>query len=121
MTNEKTDMLKAAYNGSYYTITGVGGKRDEWINGYNKLMKEQGIGEVPAENWIEFSGQDMNVIYHLKGNVRYPNNLCFLAFPIDGLNVNKLAMFKLEMQDRWFDDIVENNKWHNGDYDEEED
>ena len=32
-----------------------------------------------------------------------------MAFPLDGLDVNKLAMFKLQMRDRWFDDIVDNN------------
>ena len=34
----------------------------------------------------------------------------FLAFPLDGLNVNKLAILKLQLGDRWFDDIVDNLK-----------
>lgn len=30
-------------------------------------------------------------------------------FANDGLVIPKLAMFKYAMQDRWFDDIVDNN------------
>lgn len=31
-----------------------------------------------------------------------------LMFPLDGLNVGKLAMFKIRFGVRWFDDIVDN-------------
>ena len=45
----------------------------------------------------------------LLGSNRYPDDLVFLAFSLDGLDVGKLAMFKLRFGARWFDDIVENN------------
>ena len=100
-------MFEEMYEGSYYTITGCGGDLKEWMDGYEKMLKEEGIGR-PVE-WVEFTGKDMNEHFHLKGSVAYHDDLHFLAFPLDGLNVGKLAMFKLAMQDRWFDDIVENN------------
>lgn len=104
ITNE---MLKAAYDGSYYTITGAGGDLQEWKDGYAAMLKEQGIGEI--SKWIDFTGKDMNSEFNLSGNNRYPDELHFLAFSLDGLEIAKLAMFKLKMGDRWFDDIVNNN------------
>jgi len=52
----------------------------------------------------------MNDYYNLTGSNAYQNSLNFLAFSLDNLNINKLAMFKLRCQDRWFDDIVDNNR-----------
>lgn len=100
-----TDFEKM-YKGSYYTITGAANV-DEYINGYNEILAKEEIG-TPKE-WIMFKGKDMNKYYNLQGNCKYKNNLTFLAFPLDGLNVGKLAMIKLAMEDRWFDDIVDNN------------
>lgn len=93
--------------GSWYTITGCGGDLDEWKAGYEGLLKREGIGHI--KEWAEFTGKDMNVHYGLTGDNAYPDDLHFLAFPLDGLNTPKLAMFKMRMDDRWFDDIVANN------------
>jgi len=93
--------------GSWYTITGCGGDLSEWKNGYQELLDKQSIGTI--QQWADFTGAEMNVHYHLTGDNAYPDDLHFLAFPLDGLDVGKLAMFKLRMEDRWFDDIVSNN------------
>lgn len=100
------------YNGSWYTITGAGGNLNEWKHGYNELLAREEIGK-PVE-WISFKGKDMNEYYGLTGSNAYQDDLTFLAFPLIGLNVNRLALFKLAMQDRWFDDIVDNNAWREG-------
>lgn len=113
-TSDVSDLLDKAYNGSYYTIIGAGGNLDEWKNGYQELLNKEGIGTI--KEWITFTGADMNNKYQLKGDNAYPNDLTFLAFPLDGLNIGKLAMFKLRMEDRWFDDIVDNNKSFNESY-----
>ena len=102
-----SEMFKEMVDGSWYTITGAGGDLNEWKTGYQEMLDEEGIGKI--KEWREFSGKEMNNEYHLTGRNAYPNNLHFLAFPLDGLEVGKLAMFKLRMQDRWFDDIVWNN------------
>ena len=93
--------------GSWYTITGAGGNVEEWKTGYQDLMNEEGIGTI--KEWVEFTGADMNARYGLTDDNAYPDDLHFLAFPLDGLDGDKLAMFKLRMRDRWFDDIVANN------------
>ena len=93
--------------GSWYTISGVGGDEHEWKNGYQDMLTQAGIGTI--KEWVEFSGAAMNSHYGLTDTNAYPDDLHFLAFPLDGLDVGKLAIFKLQMQDRWFDDIVANN------------
>lgn len=103
----RNEMLRRAYDGSYYTITGAGGDLQEWKDGYAAMLKEREIGTITE--WIDFTGRDMNEEFNLTDDNRYPNDIHFLAFPLDGLNVNKLAVFKIEMRDRWFDDIVDNN------------
>lgn len=104
------EIFSAAYDGSYYTILGCGGNLDNWTSGYREMLESEGIGS-PKE-FITFKGADMNEIYGLTGNNAYDEGLTFLMFPLDGLNVPKLAIFKLRADDRWFDDIVDNNRRH---------
>ena len=103
----RKEILDKLYDGSAYTILGAGGDINEWTEGYAQLLNKEGIG-TPTE-FILLTGRDMNVMYDLYGDVAYNDNLSILAFPIDGLDVPKLAMFKLRMEDRWFNDIVDNN------------
>ena len=100
------------YNGSWYTITGAGGDINEWKEGIQNLLTKDNIGTV--KEWEVFSGEEMNELGHLTGTNAYPDDLTFIAFSLDGLNTGKLAMFKLRMGDRWFDDIVDNNAEREG-------
>lgn len=102
------ELFEKAYRGSYYTITGCGGDLEEWKSGYQDLLDKNDIGRI--QEWIHFTGKDMNDYYGLTEDNAYPDDLNFLAFSLDGLNTGKLALFKLRMQDRWFDDIVDNNR-----------
>ena len=95
------------YNGSWFTIEGAGGDLNEWKEGLQQILDDEGIGTI--QEWSEFSGEEMNDVYQLTGSNRYPDDLVFLAFSLEGLNVGKLAMFKMRFGARWFDDIVENN------------
>lgn len=101
------DKLDRAYEESWYTIIGAGGDLDEWKTGYTGMMQDAEIG-TPKE-WICFTGKEMNEKYELEGNTRYSDDLTFLAFSLDGLNINKLSIFKIQMGDHWFNDIVDNN------------
>lgn len=103
----KNELLKKAYEGSYYTIQGCGGDLQEWKDGYDRMLQEAGIGK--PQSWHHFTGKEYNDEFQTTGNNRYPDDLNCLCFPLDGLNVGKLAMFKLRMGDRWFDDIVDND------------
>lgn len=104
------EQLDQMYKGSYYTITGAGGELSEWTKGYTEYLQQEQIG-TPKEFFI-FKGDQMNHKYQLAGSVAYDKDLTFISFPLDDLDVGKLAMFKIRMQDRWFDDIVDNNERH---------
>ena len=106
MINDCVDFAELE-KGSYYTITGAGGDIQQWIDGYNELLEKESIG-IPKE-WCLFHGSDMNREYQLNYDVQYANDLVFLAFSSEGLDIGKLAIFKMKMKDRWFDDIVKNN------------
>lgn len=98
--------LLAAQDGSYYTIVGAGGDLNVWIDGYEEELAKAGIGK--PVRWFTTTGKDVNEFSHAEGNDRFPSDLTFLLFPLDGLAIGKLSIFKLQWQDRWFDDIVMN-------------
>lgn len=104
--------LAAAEGGSYYTISGCGEPLDEWVAGYEKELKDREIG-TPTE-WFSASGDSINLYATEKHGVplrpedKFKGDLTLLMFPLTGLDVGRLAMFKLQMDDRWFDDVVAN-------------
>jgi hypothetical protein len=102
--------LQALADTSAYTIIGAGGDLNAWVNGYHAMLTEAAIG-LPKE-WYTFTGDQMNEVFGLTGDNRYDPNLTFLAFPLDGLDCGKLALFRLRQDDKWFDDIVDNKNWH---------
>lgn len=109
---EKADLQKA-YDGSYYTIAGCGGDLNEWVEGYEEWLAEAGVGK-PVE-WLITTGADVNRFRLLQsgGTRLFPDDefegaLTFLMFPLDGLGIGKLALFKMEHGDRWFDDVISN-------------
>lgn len=105
------NILNEAYKGNYYTIIGCGGDLNEWKEGYTQLLKKEGIGTI--RHWIEFTGADMNRVYGLVGANAYQPDLQFLAFRLEeDMNVGKLSILKLQLMDRWFNDIVDNNMRH---------
>lgn len=105
------NIFNEAYKGNYYTIIGCGGNLNEWKEGYAKLLKDAKIGTI--RHWIEFKGADMNRVYGLMGTNAYQSDLQFLAFRLEeDMNIGKLSILKLQLRDRWFNDIVDNNMQH---------
>jgi hypothetical protein len=99
---------REAYEGWYYTICGCGGDLKEWVDGYNGLLMEAGVG-TPAR-WLRVTGAEVNAFAGTIGAVRDPfkDDLTLLLFPLEGLDQGRLAMFKLQHMDRWFPDVVDN-------------
>jgi len=106
------EKLREAYKGSYYCIAGAGGDLTEWTQGYNAKLEEEGIG-TPVE-WFATTGSAVNLFAARQKDAQiierdqFPLDLTILLFPLDGLNVGRLAYFKLAMEDRWFDDVIDN-------------
>ena len=104
--------LQDAFDGSYYTIIGTGDPLDEWVTNYEKLLEEKEIGK-PVERFTT-TGDSVNA-FAVKTNGgliqsgdRFQPGLTFMLFPLTGLSTGRLAIFKMMMQDRWFDDIIQN-------------
>lgn len=106
--------LDLAYDGSYYTITGCDGALAEWVTGVEGLLAEAGLGKPVA--WFQTTGGRVNRFAGPKVAKRdeFPSELNILMFPLDGLDLGGLAMFKMQMRDRWFDDIIDNMRRTNG-------
>ena len=99
--------LQEAYKGSYYTILGAGGDLQEWVAGYEEMLAENEIGKPTA--WFYAKGAQVNKEFGLTGREAFKDRLTILFFPLDDLDIGKLAIFKLRMGDRWFDDIIDNS------------
>lgn len=95
------------YKGSAFTIEGAGGDLNEWDEGINSMLANEEIGHV--NTFYTYTGAQMNAYYGLTGSNAYLSDLTFLSFLLNGLDIGKLAMFKLQFGARWFDDIVDNN------------
>lgn len=101
--------LREAYDGSFYFIAGCGGDIGDWTTGYEDLLAEEGIGK--PTRWIFTSGAAVN---RYAGDIPRPDcnyfqeDVVIIMFPLDGLNAGVLAIFKIQMQDRWFDDVIDN-------------
>jgi len=110
-TIERAD-LEAADKGSFYTIAGAGGDLAQWVEGYEKELEAQSIGT--PKQWLVTSGAAVNLYaIRKKGGLikdadQFPDDLVILLFPLEGLNVGKLSMFKVLWEDRWFDDVIQN-------------
>lgn len=100
-------LLKELASASAFTIEGAGGDLNEWMNGLNEEMAKVNIGNV--NTFYTFKGKLMNDTYALTGKNKYQDTLTFLCFRLDGLDVGKLAIFKMRFGARWLDDIVDNN------------
>lgn len=105
MTQRK---FKEAYRGSWYTIFGTGGDLQEWVAGYERELAEQNIGT--PKQWYRTTGAQINqFLKPTEDRDWLPADLTVLMFPLDGLS-SKLPIFKIVMQDRWFDDFVDNTR-----------
>ena len=102
--------LQEAYEGSYYTILGCGGDLQEWIEGYEEMLANGGIG-TPIR-WLQTTGEAINAFVpelDTTSDDAFKPDLVVLMFPLEGLvDVSRLARFKIEWRDRWFDDIIDN-------------
>ena len=96
--------LDDAKRGNYYTIAYAGGELREWVDGYNAMLEEQEIGKPTA--WYYCKGRDLN---NYVGKRSFRATKTVLLFPLDGLDISRLAPFKIRMGDHWLDDMVSND------------
>lgn len=97
--------LNVLYEQSALTWEGLIATEDElgivekWIKNHN--------ADDPELTFHIIKGALMNEVYQLSGSNAYPENLTLVA--VTGVDSTKLAIPRLQVGGRWFDDIVENN------------
>lgn len=110
--------LTVAYDGSWFTILGCGGDLNEWVTGVETMLAEDEIGKPTG--WFQTTGEAVNRYASKNGEYpippfdRFQSDLAILMFPLDGLEVGKLALFKLILRARWFDDVIDNMRRSDG-------
>jgi hypothetical protein len=103
--NKVSEKLDEFFARSAFTFEGIditdkiGNKKLE------RAIREAGYEKEEIETWW-FTGKDMNEKYHLTDDNAYSDDLVFLVIP-DFYN----PMFKLMVNARWFDDIVQSNAY----------
>ena len=108
VVNSKKDINKI-YNESMSTIIGAGGNILTWVSDLNDWLNYFNLGRI--NRVYVFKGKDVNSIYNLEGDDRFSDGLTFIAWPNDGItDMEKYVIERLNMQIRWFDDIIDNAK-----------
>ena len=105
---KNTDIFDELYKDSAFTIYGCSGNMYEWAVKLNHVFVQTDVGRV--EKFYTFVGAQMNEKYQLQGKKKYKDDLNFLAFKRNNLNLKKLSKIKDKLGAKWFNDIVDNNK-----------
>lgn len=104
--------LHEAQAGSFYTIRGAGGPLGEFVAVVGGFMVREGVGK--PQEWFTTQGHEVNEYARLtkRGEIfekdKFPVDLTFLMFSLDGLDIGRLAIVRIQMGDTWFDDMIEN-------------
>ena len=79
----------------------------------NWLVEEAGSltkEEAEEKDAIVFSGKQLNTLWGLTGDNRYPDNLTIICVSLEGLrNIPKLSIRRFAVGGRWFTDVRDNN------------
>lgn len=105
------DRLVDAENGSWFTILGAGGDLSEWVTGITDAMAERDLGR--PVRWYQTNGAVVNeYATQKKGPIvdddRLPGGTVVLMFPLEGLPISRMAIFRIQYDARWFDDVISN-------------
>lgn len=105
-----SEKLDEFYNDSSLTFEGCTTDKENLDYLYNWLKELDAIkGTLPI---YTYKGSLMNEKYGLTGSNAYPNDLNFITVKLSDINYSdNLAYKRFEIGGRWFDDIVENNKY----------
>lgn len=97
------------YNDNAFTFVGLS-LTDDLLEMLNNVFEENDLLAKPIENLYVLKGEYINNLLNLTGDNRYPDDLTIISIKLDNFkNIGKLAIFKLKIGARWFNDIVDNN------------
>lgn len=101
------EILEELYKDSSFTLEGLA---EEDYGELVDYLKDYFKPELTSINVYVTSGKLMNDYYHLTGSNAYQDNLHIVSLKLSNFkDIGKLAMLKLRIGARWFNDIVDNN------------
>lgn len=102
--------LDQLYNSSAFTFVGFDTESDN-IEALVDALKDRGFLKDDIIKLSLVKGQTMNHLYELTEQNKYPADLNIVAIELKYLkDIPRLAIFRLNVDARWFDDIVDNNQ-----------
>lgn len=106
----KEEDLDKLYDDSAFTFEGFR-VDDENLTKLVNFLKENTEVILPIKIY-RISGEMMNSKYGLTEDNAYPNDLNIVSLPLTNWkNLGNLPSYKIQMDARWFDDIVDNNAY----------
>lgn len=108
-TDEDIEQLK---DGSAFAWEGMDDSDHNLAAIVKVLTQEEGFDMVSPVPLYVWEGQQFNQLYGLTDDNAYPDDLSFVAIPLDAWKPGqqgKLAVTKMKYGARWLDDIVANN------------
>lgn len=100
-----TQCFNELYDTSAMTVQGyIPSELDLYINHFKDVC-----GLHDDATLYLFDGKTYNDFYGMEGDCRYPDDLHMFSIKLDDMD-NCMGARALV---RWFDDIVDNDKWHN--------
>lgn len=110
----ESNQFEYLYNDSALTIEGL---TEETINDFVDWVNElSGFNSEEVDVYL-IKGKEMNKYYGLTGNNAYPDDLSIVSIPLSIMsNYSSIVIPRFQIGARWFDDIVENNKYREENY-----
>lgn len=109
LTEIDTDKIQELVSKSAFTWEGMD-ISDENLKAIVTDLKEKTPITLPV-NFYTFSGKTMNDLFGLTDKNAYSDDLHFVSIDLDNWSeMGNLPMYKMEVNARWLDDIVGNNK-----------
>lgn len=109
LINATPDDIDHLEKGSAFTWEGML-TDDANLQSIVEFFKENTPSIKLPVKFYTWTGETMNNLYDLSGDIAYPNNLSFVSIPLDcWSSMGNLPIIKLQVGARWLDDIVDNN------------
>ena len=109
-----SDALDEFYEDNSLTFEGASASKENLDFLYNWLKDLGAIGDSTLSIYT-YKGNMMNEKYGLTGYNAYPDDLTFLTVRLDDMqDVSAVVIPRFQIGGRWFNDIVDNNRRHEG-------
>lgn len=102
--------FKEMYNKSMLTFPGIASTTNNYEAICDFLEECDALPSQGVPEFYIFEGKDMNDCFKLSGDNAYQDDVSFIA--VDNISPMMVAVSRLRVGGRWFDDIADNDVRH---------